>query len=178
MFTFTLVREPLSFALSFFNMFHAPKNRYSWNPFDLYEPTEANLRKSLIPNRQCLILALAGDGTHKNTIPSSNDCYAVKSMLINDLDWVGTTEHMQEETLPLLTHLLLHNASTGKSMPYFRPTVEPRRSLSLKNLSLATKEYILEHSGMDIELYHAVLETEQRRRWRTFATSRQLYKLC
>jgi hypothetical protein len=173
MFSFTLVREPLSFAVSFFNMFHAPKNRYSWNPFELLEPTEENLRLSLVQNRQCYILGIRGDGIllrgGSGSIPKPEHCRQVKYMLENDLDWVGTTERMQTETLPLLTHLLLGNSSVGTSMGAFRPSVEPRRALSMTNLTEETKRYIIEHSRLDQDIYEAVQRAEEHASWRVAA---------
>ena len=165
-FSFTLVREPLSFAVSFFNMFHAPKNRYSWNPFDLLEPTEANLRASLVPNRQCYILGLQGDGMLRDNSTVPEDCRQVAHTLLNELDWVGTTERMQTETLPLLTKLILGNSTRGERMAAFRPTVEPRRSLSMSNLTEETKKFINEHSKLDQELYEAVRHAEMYNGWR------------
>ena len=165
-FSFTLLREPFSFGLSFFNMFHAVQKKYDWNPFELLEPTDENLKKSFVWNRQCLILGLTGDGISRDKIPTASVCRQVKEMLLHDLDWVGTTENLQTETLPLLTHLLLQNVSVGQSMASFRPVVEPKRSLSRANITDATKRYILDHSSLDSELYNAVVDIERRRIWR------------
>ena len=51
-------------------------------------------------------------------------------------------------------------------MDAFRPTVEPRRSLSMSNLTEATKRFILEHSKLDQELYEAVRQAEKYTGWR------------
>lgn len=110
-FAFTLVREPISYAFSYFKFFHVNCTR-SWCEHDQLDPTEEDAISSAIPNRQCFLLAhlSAIGGMH----PSFYNKCSVTKELCNDvyqimrehLDWVGTTEALSNDSLPLLSHML------------------------------------------------------------------------
>jgi hypothetical protein len=88
LFVFTILREPTSFSLSFYNFFH--KGMHG-------TPSQRDLpRRSF--NRQCHTLASPGHNKHI--------CATLYNRLYHLFDWVGITERLTEETLPLLQHLL------------------------------------------------------------------------
>ena len=92
LFVFTLLREPTSHAISYFNFFHQTLES---------KPEEVRLR-SLVFNRQCHTLAsTVGKGRRRPHI-----CATLYDKFLELFDWVGTTEHLTEETMPLLQHLL------------------------------------------------------------------------
>jgi hypothetical protein len=54
-FSFTVLREPVSFALSFFNFMHVNYNLgKKWQPLYSLEATQKDFLQSLVPNRQCV----------------------------------------------------------------------------------------------------------------------------
>ncbi|CAB9505268.1 expressed unknown protein [Seminavis robusta] len=90
LFVFTLLREPTEYSLSFFNFFHDQKLEGG--------PTQLELQRASF-NRQCR--TLAAYPTHNKRV-----CALLYRKLHQLFDWVGTTERLTEETLPLLQHLL------------------------------------------------------------------------
>lgn len=186
-FAFTLLREPVAHALSFFNFFHVghspdrpppTKNDHDfWNPFRPLQPTEENfLRSYYANNRQCRMLhsdPQATQGAPHDLVWSRKEILKedlaqlrrpcrvdlVDDVYFNALDWVGTTENLQNETLPLLTKLVVNDTSIGRNnVPFKVFAKNPNGFLGLKkyNLSEAGMETILERTKLDRRLYAEV----------------------
>jgi hypothetical protein len=155
-FAFTLLREPVSFSVSYFSHFRAPKCRFAWCERDLYNLTEENLVLSTVPNQQCQIL-MRGQIENKKRIPSLPDVSEKEcreelvSYLQMDWDWVGTTEDLQRETLPILSELLLHNATVAETMRVFN--LHKKGGLSPERLDTRTIAALQSNSRLDMELY-------------------------
>lgn len=116
-FVFTLLREPVSFHVSYFNFFRHPNCKSAWCETPLMEITEENLLTSMIGNHQCQYLARPYNNDVNTAVPvSQHECEAVYEILKSDLDWIGTTEDMQDITLPLLSFMLSGNAEAGRKM--------------------------------------------------------------
>jgi hypothetical protein len=81
-------------------------------------------------------------------------------MLLQDMDWIGTTELMSEETLPLLTYMLSHNMSLANAdMPTFNVMAATKNAtvvLKRSSLQPTTEEYIRSLSYLDQEMYDKV----------------------
>jgi len=111
-FAFTLVRDPLPFALSYFTMFHTNCNMGWCEHQQFDEANEHNLLQSLRPNRQCFLLThtSAIEGIHPSFYDkckvTKEDCDDTYLKMKNSLDWIGTTEHLTTETIPLLEYML------------------------------------------------------------------------
>lgn len=111
-FAFTLLRDPIPFSVSYFKYFHL-NCTYSWCEQTQYEePSEVNLLDSLIPDRQCFLL------THTSSIGGMHPSFYQKcqvdkercddtyKVMKENLDWIGTTERISEDTIPLLSYIL------------------------------------------------------------------------
>mmetsp|Transcript_0 Transcript_0/g.1 ORF Transcript_0/g.1 Transcript_0/m.1 type:complete len:435 (+) Transcript_0:114-1418(+) len=187
-FAFTLVREPVAHALSFFNFFHVgnfagrpPPTRFDhdfWNPFKPLAPTEKEfLRSYYAKNRQCRMLHSDPQSTyaapqrlvwkkHKATSAEIAELHQpceinkVYDTFIQSLDWVGTTENLQNETLPLLTKIVANDPSIGrKNKPFKVYDNIPNGHIGMKkyNLSNETMSIILERTELDRGLYADVV---------------------
>lgn len=111
-FAFTLVREPIAFSVSYFKAFHVNCNWVWCEKFaktSSYSPQA--LMDSLISNRQCFFLhylsAVQGMKPHFYKCARTRDqCIELYGRLANTLDWIGTTENLSYDTIPILQHLL------------------------------------------------------------------------
>jgi hypothetical protein len=92
--------------------------------------------------------------------PTPEDCNNVYDMLLQDMDWIGTTEAMSQETIPLLTFMLSHNMTLANTiMPPFNVMAATKNAtVVLKRSSLlpTTEEYIRSLSYLDQEMYNKV----------------------
>jgi len=125
LFIFTIVREPISYALSFFTYMNVrqgniPRNLH-WQDGSRANLTESDLVKFQLPSPQCLFFS-RGEAATTNDFPiygskfdPHQECPEVYNVMTHYMDWIGTLERMQEETLPLLTYLTSHNAEIGRS---------------------------------------------------------------
>jgi hypothetical protein len=174
-FAFTLIRDPVPFHLSFFNTYIAPP----------MEPTMENLLQSLPRNEQCRrlgqnsdnsdnIVVVEEEGQESSSSTTTSPCEEAYNWMRSGLDWIGTTEKLNHDTLPILSHLLLQDASLGQSMPRVGPPPtaggevdnNPDNSnsnnnidnkLLVQHLSLDDVTRIRELSEMDQRLYQNVL---------------------
>jgi hypothetical protein len=162
-FAFTLIREPVSYAVSYFNFFNAFPCTLGFCPWRLYSPTEGNLVTTTEANNQCLLMSRDHWGIFfmKNrTPPSTEECNNVYDMLLQDMDWIGTTEALSQETIPLLTFMLSHNMTLANTiLPSFNVMAATKNAtVVLKRSSLlpTTEEYIRSLSYLDQEMYNKV----------------------
>jgi hypothetical protein len=149
-FTFTLVREPVSFYLSYFNYFWTDQCKTLCSQ-PIQAPTEENLLATAIPNHQALWLTR--DSHDMNQPVTKVEFEIVQVFMQQDLDWIGTTEEMQTTTLPLLSYMLAQNFSS--SLPAFNRMAHTA-GLKRTGLSVDTLEKLRELAPLDFELYDAV----------------------
>jgi hypothetical protein len=207
-FAFTMVREPVAHALSFFNFFHVGHNDFRppptlidhdyWNPFQPLNMSESNfLHSNYMNNRQCRMFGSDPEATksapddlvwktkkqqqegtdtdtdtdelfvahhqqqnNNNNIPTCQ-VDKVHDALFESMDWVGTTEHMQNETLPLLTKLIVNDPSLGrKNNPYkVFDKAGGTPGMKKKDLSDEGLSQIIEQTNLDRRLYGDVQRT-------------------
>lgn len=109
-FAFTVVREPLSMAVSHFNFYYAASEdpRYFWVP----NPTEKDFMELGVPDPQCLFAIKSELAYYKNwrqqgkPIRSTQKaCQNVYDAMVHDFDWIGTTEGLSTQTFPILEQL-------------------------------------------------------------------------
>jgi hypothetical protein len=160
-FAFTIIRDPVSYAVSYFNFFNAAPCALPFCPFRLYKATEGNMVQTNEANNQCLLMARDHWGIFylKNrTAPTPQECDNVYDMLLQDMDWVGTTEMMSEETIPLLTFMLSHNITLAKTAlqknNVMAATKNETNVLRRSSLHSSTVDYIRSMSYLDQELYN------------------------
>lgn len=160
-FAFTLVRDPVSYAVSYFNFFNADPCTLPFCPWRLYNPTEGNLVQTTEANNQCLLMARDHWGIFfldNRTAPSERECNLVYDTLLQDMDWIGTTEKMSSETIPLLTYMLTHNMTRANTaLPAFNvmnATKNQSVILHKSALSEFTVDYIRSLSYLDQEMHN------------------------
>jgi hypothetical protein len=116
-FAFAILREPTSMAVSWFNFYRKiPQNP---NRFDMIEGefSDEVFMEATIANPQCLFLARNEDaytktGQDLRETLQQEECLQAYEGIRRVMDWVGTTEGMRNETLPLLRDLLSTNPHT------------------------------------------------------------------
>lgn len=154
-FVFTLLRDPLSFSVSYFNFFKHPKCHWDWCDTPLMPLTEENLLESAIPNHQCQYLARPATDKAANAANpvTSTECETVYTMLKSDADWIGTTEAMQTTTLPILSWMITGDAAMD--MPTHNKQDKSER-LSTHQLSESAKAELRQRSALDQSLHDRI----------------------
>jgi hypothetical protein len=160
-FSFALVREPISYSVSYFNFYMAEPCSFPVCKGGLVAPSEENLDSSLLFNHQCQLFArehweLFGERQEKfNRDVTAAECEAAYQLVLSDMDWVGTTAAMSTETLPLLTQMFAHNAAQGNNMPQINKSWKPNH-VTVDSLHPSTVEHIRSMNVYDQAIYEAV----------------------
>jgi len=160
-FFFSLLREPVSYSFSHFNFFHLQKR----NPtFERYNATEHDFIKNSVFNPQCQFLYKGEPsmrGQKKNSKKSNitvqeHNCDIIQEEIFDLMDWVGSTEQLSQETIPLLSKLL--DIPTNFTWENFRVSqnLSEYVSFSEKNVSSFGIQTVKEMSTFDTSLYTAV----------------------
>jgi hypothetical protein len=164
-FFFTILREPLPYAVSYFNFFHVQrKSPY----FERVQATEENFLRLSLDNPQCQFLA-RGEMSLRERVkqqPTEIECQNVQTTLLDTMDWVGTTKHLNNETFPLLRRLL--------NLEDFR--FESRRvaktganvAVAKDQLSPTALETIEAKSLLDNQLYEEIPKRYPKSMWEDF----------
>ena len=112
-FAFTVLREPLSFSTSWFNFFHAMD--HGDENFEYFkDPTEQDFLDASPHNPQCGFL-LKGDivffERREQQMVNSQGCDDAYNILLEHMDWIGTTATLSSETFPVLRSLVGSNTN-------------------------------------------------------------------
>lgn len=167
-FFFTVVREPLAHALSYFNFFHVQrKSPY----FDQVEANESNLLRYSLHDPQCQFLARGEFSLREKTKqqPSREECRSVHEALLGTMDWVGTTERMDSETLPILKHIF--NLGGFRFQKQRVSSKAANLSISIQELSEQAVSSLNELNKMDINLYEGLQSEFLFSMWREYAAA-------
>ncbi len=160
-FAFTLLRDPVEFSLSYFNYFHYNCAMPFCN--DTYEnATEENLVKATDshPNLQCFFLLHDMHASFYNRCrPTETECNDVYEDMKQSLDWIGTTENISHDTMPLLTSML---EGTTKR-PHNKNEHKANTSVKgiLKKLDESTVNSLKSRNELDSKIYNRVKEDFQ-----------------
>lgn len=169
-FFFSLVREPISYSFSHFNFFHLQKRNPS---FERCNATEEDFLRKSVYNPQCQFLfkgesSMRGqrrDATDSNLqelMVQKEDCQSVTEQLFALMDWVGTTESLSAETIPLLSKLL-----DKPDLQWEKHRVSKNEkgyiSFGRENVSSSAIETISDMSRLDAMLH---IEVERRSEYR------------
>lgn len=162
-FAFTILRDPLSFATSYFNYYHGKrweKRRFEFLP--AVNMTEDNFLRTMHFNPQCLFLTRSEQSYQKNFPQkrqnlTKRDCDAAYHCLQSNMDWIGTTGRLRNETIPLLNHLIdlpyrLANR-TDRDCKNVKDENGSHKFYSLQNASTAAFEYLETMTEWDREVY-------------------------
>ena len=156
-FFFTVLRDSLPYALSHFNFFHVQKR----NPtFEQCNATEENFLRLSLSNPQCQFLAKGESSMRaqkiKDVVVQPETCEQVYDTFRESMDWVGTTERLSNETLPLLSALL--QLPSNFTFSNHRITKkEDLSSLEMQNLSSTALDSVLLSTTIDTMLYERAL---------------------
>ncbi|CAB9517597.1 expressed unknown protein [Seminavis robusta] len=122
-FAFTILRDPTSFAISYFNYYHGmqwEKRRFEYLPTE--QMTEENFLRTMHLSPQCLFLTRSEQAYQRNHPElrvnlTQSECESAYKCLQGTMDWIGTTERLHNETIPLLKNLLVTSGvpTTGKN---------------------------------------------------------------
>jgi hypothetical protein len=154
-FFFSLVRDPLDFAFSHFSFFHIQAR----NPtFERCSATEENFLRLSLWNPQCQFL-FKGEGSmraqrQKLVVVQPDECLDVQQHMWGLLDWVGTTEKLSDETLPLLRQLL--NLPEDFVFGRFKVSRESGETFGKENVTESSVATVLGISALDSLLYENV----------------------
>ena len=165
-FSFSIVREPISHAISFLNYYHGIEqnpNRFDYLSGENATP-EAFLEKT-IANPQCLFLVYnedaytkMGQDLRKRLV--YEDCVQSFHSLFTMMDWIGTTESIGSKALPLLKKLLSTNNSTKGLVRTFdkkaNPTSDRKPPVELHNLNETAINFLRNMTRWDQEFYEHV----------------------
>jgi len=153
-FFFTIVREPISFAFSYFNFFHVGRPNIN---FDQVTPTEANLLKYSNANPQCQFLSHGENILRLRDTPVLLECEGAYQALLETMDWVGTTEKMSQETLVLLQRIVQQHFPANIE---FTPERVSRKlaneSIARSQVSQEGLQQLEDRSRLDTMLYRRV----------------------
>jgi hypothetical protein len=164
--TFSLVREPISYQVSYFNFYMTEPCSFpesSGHCYNLVPSTEANLAQRRRYNHQCQLYAidhwkLFGDNRPTGDIHvTPQECTQAYQSLQRSMDWVGITTNLSLDTWPLLAQILWHRQPSSVVLPLrtVNEASKPDR-LSVSSLSNATRAALWEYSLLDNELYRNV----------------------
>jgi hypothetical protein len=155
-FFFTLIREPISFAFSHFRFFHVEKR----NPtFERCNATEDNFLRLSLENPQCQFLykgepsMRAQKAVLNGTVIQPHECRQVQQHVLELFDWVGVTENLSNETIPLLANVLDLNQTVVDQWTSYKIS---NIGFGARNVTARTIETIHRMSTLDKELYDVV----------------------
>lgn len=166
-FFFTVLRDSLPYALSHFNFFHVQKR----NPtFEQCNATEENFLRLSLSNPQCQFLANGEASMRaqkiKDVVVQPETCERVYETLLESFDWVGTTERLSNESLPLLSQLL--QLPSNFTFSNHRITKkEAIATFEMQNLSSTALDSLHLSTTIDTMLYERALRNFPFSRWDT-----------
>jgi hypothetical protein len=169
-FFFTILREPLSHAVSYFNFFHVDRPN---KLFEQVQATEENFLRLALYSPQCQFLSRGENSLRKKkkVKTTRNECHQVEETLLETMDWVGTTDRMSDETLPLLARLLnLKGASTFESQ--LVSTRFANASISKSRLGASTIHTIEHMLSFDRNMYEEVPKKFPLAMWKEYASEK------
>jgi Sulfotransferase family len=159
-FAFTILREPLSFAVSYFNYYHGiqwEKRRFEYLPSEAM--TEQNFVRTMHFNPQCLFLTRSEQAYQRNHPEmrqnlTKEECDKAFQCLQANMDWIGRTESLQNETIPLINSLMTGDRNnTRVALENAGPKLFRRQ-----NISSDTLQHLQRMTLWDEEMYHKALQ--------------------
>lgn len=150
-FAFTIMREPISLSFSFFQFYHSGVHRKFQT---IRNATEEEFLHHTLHNPQCLFLTRS----EMSFMPqvraeslglSEKECEAALSGMTFTLDWVGTTETLSTETLPLLSTVLQSPLDATK-----RENTSPSKNFQIHQLSEAGLQQLQQWNRLDAAMYN------------------------
>jgi len=161
MFAFTIVREPLSFSVSYYTFYHTQHIK-GFKQFPETDFNEQNLLDHAMPSPQCMALTrtenayrdqalceqcqkcnyACGEPLRQNF--TQHECLDAYEAMRNDLDWIGLTSKLSTETFPLLNAVFNRTVkfptlnSSGRKV--HKSQLSPRAVKQLQNMTVGDSE--------------------------------------
>ncbi|KAL7579055.1 hypothetical protein ACA910_019093 [Epithemia clementina (nom. ined.)] len=174
-FVFSTYREPLSYAISFYNYQNLGQ---AVNIYEIGTNSEADFKRLSLPSPQCLFFARGETATTKQfpifgrNFMQDDECRETYQVMTRTIDWIGTVDNLQNETLPLLAYMLegkirhidFSAKNKGRRLP---------NKIRLENLSEPTIVHIRNKTRADLEIFLKVQsEYSLERLWTNFPLSK------
>jgi len=120
---------------------------------------EAAMIQSVYENPQCLFLSRGERtfGTDQQQLRQNLteiECFNTYQMLRRNMDWIGRTETLSNETLPLLTNIMFRNPDLGRQFPKSNASPQNNGFVQLSNLTSETRKALEKISALDQQLYN------------------------
>ena len=173
-FVFTVLRQPVAYALSFYNFQHVTRRtrRYAKG-----NNTQQDLLRLLPAHPQCMFYARGEEATttrarHKGANLTVAECVATYDVMRRAMDWIGRTETLRNETLPWLSHLLTGTASHADTFTArnVRHNKARRRELHYANLTVAGRDALRDKIAADFYLHRRATQEFPAALWQTCLT--------
>lgn len=174
-FVFTIVREPVDYALSFFTYMNVRTAKHPQPEIaNRYAHHDGSGRKARLtrddfldfslPSTQCLFFSRGDLATtsehriHASKFDPLKECPEVYETMTQQMDWIGTVDTMQTELLPILTYLSDNNPNLGVSYDK-RNNVHTKQTTTFRQETIAnnaTLQTLLPRLKGDQILYQRV----------------------
>jgi hypothetical protein len=149
-FSFSLLREPVSAQVSHFNFFNVPPCAGKWCLEQYPNATESDFLGALHHNNQCRSFVRF---PQYGPPPNRTECNDAYKWILQKMDWIGTMEEMNTVTLPLLSHMLLGNATKIGNITMHNVQQEKPNRIRASDLSDAALQVVKNATALDRELY-------------------------
>jgi len=141
-----------------------------------HERLEEVLLQVSYSNPQCLFLARGerayGDDADQKMYRlhelRRTECQETYLSLQRTMDWIGRTDTLSTETLPLLTKIMFGKGELGKHMPKANTSPQQGGYVKLDKCSAATRKGLERISQLDQELYHRASQDFTMDQWGNF----------
>jgi hypothetical protein len=171
-FFFTILREPLSHAVSYFNFFHVDRPNRHFEQVE--EATEENFLRLALHSPQCQFLSRGEYSLRekKKVQTTGEECHQVQDALLETMDWVGTTDRMNDETLPILTRLLNLKGGATFEKSQRVSTKLANATISKARLGASTVHTIEDMLSFDRNIYEEVPKNFPLAMWKEYASQK------
>ena len=117
-------------------------------------------------NPQCLFLARGertfGDDSEQKRLRDNQlrriECQQAYLSMQRTMDWIGRTDTLSTETLPLLTQIMFGKAELGKHLPKVNASPQKGGYVKLSDIQPSTRKALERISQLDQELYHRTIQ--------------------
>ena len=182
-FVFSTFRDPLSYAVSFYNF------QNMGGLAQIYKQgnkTERDFLRLSLPSPQCLFFARGELATTKEfDIYGRNltheECLTTYQAMTRTIDWIGTVDKVQTETLPLLAYMMEGGGEPGRAAPvtniefeHQNPTLNLQRKINIHELSSFAIQQIQTRMQSDGEIYQRVQRDYPIHMWKNYPNTRPI----
>jgi hypothetical protein len=129
--------------------------------------------KSIYNNPQCLFLArgertYGANASHLREDLNETECDTAYKSLQRTMDWIGRTENIRNETLPLLTKMMFNDSHVASFIKDANRSPKRYGFISLSQIKPSTLEFLKQSSQLDDQLYRHVVEDYRMNQWVNF----------